>query len=185
MSTLGDVQYIRGYHDACGAQKPFNLYWKPWCTEHLPMYSWYPPHTSWYPPDVLMKSLDVLVISPDVLMVSPQCTNGIPQCTEQPQYTGDTYRVFMPDEFLFHILLTADKILNQIKSKISSQPKMEKSMTQETAWFRTYAIRTDPPPSLQIHLLTVSCFWHRIGKSLNSDALWGLSPDHLAGAEFV
>ena len=30
------------------------------------------------------------------------------------------------------ILLTVDKILNQIKSKISSQPKMEESMTQET-----------------------------------------------------
>ena len=89
------------------------------------MYSWYPPMYSWYPPNVLMVS---------------------PQCTEQLQYTGDTYRVFMPDEFLFHILLTADKILNQIKSKISSQPKMEESMTQETAWFRTYAIRTDPPP---------------------------------------
>ena len=23
---IGDVQYIGGYHDACGGQKPFNLY---------------------------------------------------------------------------------------------------------------------------------------------------------------
>ena len=22
---IGDVQYIEGYHDACGGQKPFNL----------------------------------------------------------------------------------------------------------------------------------------------------------------
>ena len=54
-----------------------------------------------------------------------------------------------------HTMLYLSKILNQIKSKISSQLKMEESMTQETAWFRTYVIRTDP--SLQIRLLTVSC----------------------------
>ena len=101
MSTLRDVQYFGGYHDACGGQKLFNLYGKPWCTKHpqcthgIPhihhdissMYSWNPlmysctpppPMYSWYPPMYCM--------------VSPQCTN-------HPQYTGHTYRVFTPDEF--------------------------------------------------------------------------------------
>ena len=36
----------------------------------------------------------------------------------------------MPDGFC--ALLTTDKISNKIKSKISSQPKMDDSMTQET-----------------------------------------------------
>ena len=136
----------------------------PWCTHDIPpMYLWYPLMYSWYP---------------------PQCTHGIP-----PMYwTSPIYWTHIQGIYawwiLCYILLTADKILNQIKSKVSSQPKMEESMTQGTAWFRTYAIRTDPPP-LQIHLLTVSCFWHWMGKSLNSDALWGLSPDHLVCAEFI
>ena len=38
----------------------------------------------------------------------------------------------MPDGFCAIILSTTDKISNEIKSKISSQPKMEDSMTQET-----------------------------------------------------
>ena len=71
----------------------------PQCTEHPPMYSWYPPdvlmvspgvlnvpwcthdippHASWYPPDVLMISPDVLMVSPDVL--------NIPRCTEHRLY---------------------------------------------------------------------------------------------------
>ena len=89
---------------------------------------------------------------------------------------------------LCHILLTANKMLNQIKFKISSQPKMEKSMTQETAWFRTFVIRTDPPPApLQIRLLTVSCpqTLTSYGGSLNSDASCCTSPDHLVGAQFI
>ena len=81
MSTSGDVQYIGGYHDACGEiswvhRGMFNTsgFWyklkdflspcsptcimiSPRCTEHPPMYSWYPP---------------------DVLVVSPRCTHGIP-----------------------------------------------------------------------------------------------------------
>ena len=40
------------------------------CTEHPPMYSWYPS-------DVL-NTPHVFMISPDVLMVSPRCTHGIP-----------------------------------------------------------------------------------------------------------
>ena len=115
------------------------------------MYSWYPPHTSWYPPNVLMKSPDVLMISPmyrDIPQCThgiPQCTHGIPQCTHGIPNILDTHTYIYAWWILCHILLTADKILNQIKSKISSQPKMEESMTQETAWFRTYAIRADPP----------------------------------------
>ena len=152
-STLGDIMMH------VGDKKPFNLYWKPWCTEHPPIYSWYPPHTSWYPPDVLMKS-------PNVLMISPWCTHDIPRCTHgilnvlmvSPMYswyppmywTSPIYWTCIQGVYawliLCHILLTADKILNQIKSKISSQPKLEESMTQQTAWFRTYAIRTDPSP---------------------------------------
>ena len=81
------------------------------CTEHPPMYSWYPP-------DVLMVSPDVLMVSPrctehppmyswyppDVLMISPRCTHGIPpmywtppdvlnipRCTEHTLYRVITY----------------------------------------------------------------------------------------------
>ena len=135
----------------------------PWCTHDIPlMYSWYPQMYSWY----------------------SRCTHGIP-----PMYwTSPIYWTHIQGVYawwiLCHILSTADKILNQIKSKISSQPKMEESMTEETAWFRTYAIRTDPPPSTDSLVNSqLPLTWD--GENLNSDALWGLSPDHLVGAEFI
>ena len=50
MSTLGDFQYIRGTMSTSEEFmwrsqliKTFNLYWEPHCTEHPPMYAWYPP----------------------------------------------------------------------------------------------------------------------------------------------
>ena len=108
-STWGDVQYIG----------VFNRNWKDFikllphiimislrCTEHPPMYSWYPPDVlivslrctehppmySWYPPTFIMIPPDVLNIPrcthdippmyswypPDVLMISPRCTHDIP-----------------------------------------------------------------------------------------------------------
>ena len=42
---------------------------QPWCTEHLPMCTWYPP--------------TFIMISPDVLNM-PQCAHDIPPCTEHP-----------------------------------------------------------------------------------------------------
>ena len=56
--TGGYHEYTGRYHDKCGGKslgKQLNLYGnpsvlkKPQCTEHLPVYSWYPPHSSWYP----------------------------------------------------------------------------------------------------------------------------------------
>ena len=52
--------------------KAFDLYWKPQCTEHAPMYSWYPP--TW------------IIIPPTCIMVTlRQCTHGILRCTEQQE----------------------------------------------------------------------------------------------------
>ena len=72
----------------------------PRCTDHQPMYSWYPSNVLMISPDVLMVSLrytehpliypwypsDVLNTPPppNVLMVSPQCTHGNPRCAEHP-----------------------------------------------------------------------------------------------------
>ena len=65
--------------------KVFDLYWKPQCTEHLPMYSWYPP--TWIiissylhhgNPPMYWTSPDVLMISPNALMVSPNVLNTPP-----------------------------------------------------------------------------------------------------------
>ena len=42
----------------------------PQCTEHLPMYSWYPPTCIMIFPNVLNI--------PDVLMIFPRCTYGFP-----------------------------------------------------------------------------------------------------------
>ena len=64
---------------------------------------------------------------------------------------------------------------------------MEKSMTQETAWFRTYSMSSElilpPPPPPPADSLVNSEL------SLTSDGekfeQWGLSPDHLVGAEFI
>ena len=42
------------------------------------------------------------------------------------------YKYIYVGWILCHTSLTADKIMNQIKSKISSQLKLEESMTQET-----------------------------------------------------
>ena len=70
--------------------------WKPQCTEHPPLYSWY-PHT------LIMVSPSVLIVSPSVLN-TPHCTHDIPlhsswypplyswfpHCTEHhPRYTHD------------------------------------------------------------------------------------------------
>ena len=46
MSTLGDCPVHQRdimIHVGSKVTKPFSLYWKPWCTEHPPMYSWYLP----------------------------------------------------------------------------------------------------------------------------------------------
>ena len=83
MSTSGDTQYIEGISWCIWGSKvikPFNLYWKPRCTEQPPRYSWYPPHASWYSSDVrnipwcthgippmYWTSPDVLMVFPDVL----------------------------------------------------------------------------------------------------------------------
>ena len=115
MSTLRDVQYIRGYHEYIGGYHEyigvFNRNWKNlsscspkcimislWCAEHPPMYSWYPPPP---PPSVLMISLpsNVLMVflrciehppmytwyPPTFIMISPDVLN-IPQFTEHTLY---------------------------------------------------------------------------------------------------
>ena len=110
MSTLRDVQYIRGYHEYIGGYHEytgvFNRNWKDlssyspkcimislWCAEHPSVYSWYPPHASWYPPMYWTSP------PPNVLMVFLRCTercthgiphihNDIPWCTEHvPMYS--------------------------------------------------------------------------------------------------
>ena len=63
----------------------------PHCTEHPPMYSWYPPMYSWYPSDVLNI--------PDVLMVSLRCTHGTPWCIEHPP---DVLNILSPDVLNTH-----------------------------------------------------------------------------------
>ena len=75
-------------------------------------------------------------------------------------------------------------MLNQIKFKISSQPKMEKSMTQETTWFRTFVIRTDTNPSAD-SLVSCPQTLTLDGGSLKSDASCCTSPDHLVDAQFI
>ena len=66
----------------------------PRCTEHPPMYSWYPPDVLMISPDVLMVSPwctehppcthgippTCIMISPDILNI-PRCTHDIPRCT--------------------------------------------------------------------------------------------------------
>ena len=72
-STPVDVQYTGGYHEYTGGVqytsgiswvhrwyiminvgevigKTIKFAWKDQCTEHPPVYSWYPPHSSRYPP---------------------------------------------------------------------------------------------------------------------------------------
>ena len=83
----------------------------PWCTHDIPQCTEHPPMYSWYPPDVLMVSLQctehprcthgippMYWTSPDVLMVSLRCTEHppmyswyppdvlmvSPRCTEHP-----------------------------------------------------------------------------------------------------
>ena len=60
ISTLGDIMVHVGEQ----LIKVFDFYWKPRCTEHLLMYSWYPP--TW------------IMISPTCNMVSLRCTHDIP-----------------------------------------------------------------------------------------------------------
>ena len=97
MSTLRDVQYIRGYHEYIVGYHEyigvFNRNWKDlsscspkcimisiWCAEHHPVYSCYPPPPP--PPS-------------NVLMIFLRCTHGIfhihndiPWCTEHaPMYS--------------------------------------------------------------------------------------------------
>ena len=110
MSTLRDVQYIRGYHEYIGGYHEytgvFNRNWKDlsscspkcimislWCAEHPSMYSWYPPHASWYPPmywtspqctngisPMYWTSPDAHMVSPTFIMISPDVLN-MPRCT--------------------------------------------------------------------------------------------------------
>ena len=74
-------------------RKTIEFVWKPQCTEHLPLYSWYPPHLwypplysgkpplYWIPPSILMLPPvywtfpGVLMISPTLIMVSPSVLN--------------------------------------------------------------------------------------------------------------
>ena len=81
MSTSGDVQYIGEVSSKL--IKPFNFYWRPRCTEHAPMYSWYPP-MYWTFPYVLMISPPMYWTFPDVLMISPQCTEHSPMYSWYP-----------------------------------------------------------------------------------------------------
>ena len=53
------------------------------CTEHPPMYSWYPPHSSWYPPDVLNIPRCTHDIPPMYSWYPPDVLNT-PRCTEYP-----------------------------------------------------------------------------------------------------
>ena len=91
--------------------KTIEFVWKPQCTEHPPVHSWYPPQVS---PSVLIVSPSVLMVSSSelntsccthiphhgtlaVLMVSPTvlniswCTHDIPQCTEHPRCAAHTF----------------------------------------------------------------------------------------------
>ena len=106
MSTKGDIMINVG--KVIG--KPVEFVWKPQCTEHPlvyswypphsswyppgyswyppvywtpPLYSWYPPYSSWYPPAVLMVSPHSIHGIPTVLN-TPWCTDDIPKCTEHP-----------------------------------------------------------------------------------------------------
>ena len=64
--------------------KAFDLYWKPRCTEHPPMYSWYPPMYSWYPSDVLMVSLWCTHDNPWCIQDNSLMYSWYPLCTEYP-----------------------------------------------------------------------------------------------------
>ena len=57
--------------------KTIEFVWKPQCTEHPPVYSWYPPHSSRHSASVLIVSPSVLMVSPSILN-SPRCTHDIP-----------------------------------------------------------------------------------------------------------
>ena len=86
MSTLGDIMV----HVGKQIHKSLDLYWKPRCTEHSLMYSWYPPiciMTSphmhhgilpmyWTSPNVLMITPPMYWTSPNVLMVPPHMHYG-------------------------------------------------------------------------------------------------------------
>ena len=56
-----------------------DLYWKPRCTEHPLMYSWYPPHASWYPPHASWYPPHTSRYPSDVLNI-PRRTHDIPEC---------------------------------------------------------------------------------------------------------
>ena len=122
MSTSGDVQYIGGYHEYIGgiswvhrgmfstsefsieierilsSCSPTCIMIFLRCTEHPPMYSWYPP-------DVLMVSLLCTEhppmyswYPPDEYMVSPRCTEHPPMYWTSPDvlnthYTGGFYKM--------------------------------------------------------------------------------------------
>ena len=92
--------------------KTIEFVWKPRCTEHPPVYSWYPPQSSWYAPGVLMTSprytkhppvqsgypYGVLMISRGVLTKSPPLYSSChPRCTAHPTgyCTDRTQNVFV------------------------------------------------------------------------------------------
>ena len=95
MNTLGDVQYIWGYHDACGGI-PW-VHWVMFSTsgdimstlgfsiEIERIYQVTPPNSSWYPLWCTEHPPNVLMIFPQIyswffsdILNIPQCTHGIP-----------------------------------------------------------------------------------------------------------
>ena len=114
MSTLGDVQYIGVFNRN---QKVFTNFLPhvyhdiPRCTEHSPMYSWYPPDVLmvspmyWTSPNVLMISPTCIMISPDVRMISPNDSwypLNVPMVS--PQFTEHPWCTEHPPMYWTHII---------------------------------------------------------------------------------
>ena len=198
MSTSGDVQYIGGiswYMWGSNLIKSFQfllktpMYWtSPRCTEHPPMYSWYPPDvlmisprcTHGIHPDVLniprcthgiphmyhdippmyWTSADVLMISPDVLMVSLRCTEH-PRCTHgiPPMYWTP------PD-----VLMISFRCTHGIPRCTHGIPRCTHGIPPMYSWYPPDVLNTPPctehPPMYWTHI---------IQGGFQSCTLWGIT----------
>ena len=139
------------------------------CTEHPPMYSWYPPTFIMISPRCTEHPPMYSWYPPDVLMVSPRCTHGIPpmywtppdvlnipRCTEHPpmywtspdvlntHYTGCSLK-----QLIISVIVTIHKnnhVLNwsQIVTSIA--------LSNLATMFRAQAVKKSA-----LHFLNISC----------------------------
>ena len=134
-STSGDMMMPVGlYHEYIGGISWAHLYWKPQCTEHPLMYSWYPPMYSWYPPRCThgippkysWYPPDVLII-PRCTQVSPHMHHDIPWCTHDipPMYSW-----YPPD-----VLNTPDVLM--ISPRFTEHPPMY-------SWYPSNVVMVSP-----------------------------------------